>query len=73
VNPNLPVSRLRTMQDVYDGSLTRTTFTLGLLATASGVALLLGVIGLYGVLAYAVLRRRGRSRSGSRSARSSTP
>jgi predicted permease len=58
VNPNLPVSRLRTMQDVYDGSITRVTFTLGLLATASGVALLLGVVGLYGVLAYAVLRRR---------------
>ncbi|HEX5048253.1 MAG TPA: ABC transporter permease [Gammaproteobacteria bacterium] len=58
VNPNLPVSRLRTMQDVYDGSLTRTTLTLGLLAVASGVALVLGVIGLYGVLAYAVARRR---------------
>jgi predicted permease len=58
VNPNLPVSRLRTMQDVYDASVTRTTFTLGLLATASGVALVLGVVGLYGVLAYAVARRR---------------
>jgi ABC-type antimicrobial peptide transport system permease subunit len=58
VNPNLPVSRLRTMQDVYDASVTRTTFTLGLLATASAVALVLGVGGLSGVLAYAVARRR---------------
>jgi predicted permease len=58
VNPNLPVASLRTMQDVYDGSLARTSFTLTMLAAASGVALALGVIGLYGVLAYAVARRR---------------
>jgi putative ABC transport system permease protein len=58
VNPNLPVASLRTMRDIYDRSLARTTFTLGMLATASGVALVLGVIGLYGVLAYAVARRR---------------
>jgi ABC-type antimicrobial peptide transport system permease subunit len=47
------------MQDVYADSLARTTFTLMMLATAGGVALALGVIGLYGVLSYvASLRRR---------------
>jgi putative ABC transport system permease protein len=57
VNASLPLASPRTMQDVYAGSLARTTFTLMMLATAGGVALALGVVGLYGVLAYAVSRR----------------
>jgi predicted permease len=59
VDASLPVASPRTMQDVYADSLARTTFTLMMLATAGGVALALGVIGLYGVLSYvASLRRR---------------
>jgi putative ABC transport system permease protein len=58
VNPNLPLADVRTMQDVYDTSLARTSFTLVMLATAGAVALVLGVVGLYGVLAYAVAQRR---------------
>jgi predicted permease len=58
VNANLPVSSLRTMQDVYDVSLSRQSFTLTMLAAASGIALILGIVGLYGVLACAVGRHR---------------
>jgi ABC-type antimicrobial peptide transport system permease subunit len=46
------------MQEVANRSLSRTTFTLAMLGVACGVALALGVVGLYGVLAYAVARRR---------------
>jgi predicted permease len=58
VNPNLPVASVRTMQDVLDASLARTSFTLVMLAIAGAVALVLGIVGLYGVLSYAVSQRQ---------------
>ena len=58
VNPSLPVTSMRTMKDVYDRSLAQTSFTLVMLAVAGGAALVLGVVGLYGVLAYVVAQRR---------------
>ena len=57
VDKNLPVFLVRTLQEIYDGSLARTSFTLVMLAIAGGMALLLGIIGIYGVIAYAVSRR----------------
>jgi predicted permease len=57
INPNLPVSGVRTLQDLYDASLARTSFTLVMLGLAGGMALLLGVGGLYGVISYSVSQR----------------
>ena len=57
INPNLPVSGVRTLQEIYDKSLARTSFTLVMLGIAGGMALLLGVGGLYGVISYSVSQR----------------
>ena len=59
VNPLLPLAKVRTVGDVYDRSMGRTSFTLVMLAIAGAMAMLLGLGGIYGVVAYAVrLRRR---------------
>jgi len=57
INPNLPLASVRTLQDVYDASLARTSFTLVMLAIAGGMALLLGVAGIYGVMSYSASQR----------------
>ncbi len=57
VNPNLPIAQVRTLREIYDKSLARTSFTLVMLGIAGGMALLLGLAGIYGVIAYSVSQR----------------
>jgi putative ABC transport system permease protein len=57
VNPNLPLASVRTLEEVVNASMARTSFTLVMLAIAGAMALLLGVAGIYGVIAYSVSQR----------------
>ena len=57
VNSTLPLASVRTMRQVYDRSIARTSFTLVMLGIAGAMALALGMIGLYGVISYSVAQR----------------
>lgn len=58
VDPDLALEQKGTLETLYDRSLARTSFTLLLLAIGGGVALLLGLVGIYGVISYSVSQRR---------------
>jgi predicted permease len=58
VNANLPVTTPRSMLEIYGQSLTRTSFILVMLAIAGSMALVLGIVGIYGVISYAASQRR---------------
>jgi len=57
VNANLPVANVRTLDQIVSASMAQTSFALVMLGIASAVALLLGVVGIYGVIAYVAQQR----------------
>ena len=57
VNPSLPIANVRTLEEIHGRSLARTSFTLTMLGIAAGMALLLGLVGIYGVVSYSVSQR----------------
>ncbi len=57
VDRNLPLARVRTVEQIASASMAQTSFALVMLAIASGVSLLLGVVGIFGVVSYIAAQR----------------
>ena len=57
VDANLPLTDVRSQDYYYQKSISRTSFTLVMLGIAAAIALLLGIVGLYGVIAYSASQR----------------
>ena len=58
VDANLPLTDIHTQDYYYQKSISRTSFTLVMLGIAAAIALLLGIVGLYGVIAYSASQRK---------------
>ncbi len=57
LSPSTPLANVQTLEEAMDRATSRTSFTMTLLGSASGIALLLGLVGIYGVISYIVSQR----------------
>ena len=71
VNPNLPLAAVQTLEEIQAHSMAQTSFAMVMLGIAASVALLLGIVGIYGAIAYIATSARAKLASASRSARRS--
>ena len=58
VNGNLSLASVQTLGEMYERSMARTSMTLKLLAITGVLALVLGLVGIYGVVSYAIAQRQ---------------
>ena len=59
LDAEVPIANVRTMEQVLADSMSRTSFTMLLLAIAASMSLVLSAVGIYGVISYMVGERRG--------------
>jgi predicted lysophospholipase L1 biosynthesis ABC-type transport system permease subunit len=57
INPDVPLANATTVGELYTKSMARTSFTLVMLCVAGGMALTLGIVGIYGVISYSISQR----------------
>jgi predicted permease len=57
VSSNLPLANVLTLEEIQADSMAQTSFAMVMLAIAASVALLLGLVGIYGVIAYIATQR----------------